>query len=370
MGLLDLFKKKKKKQIASVIEYDVKTSVPESEKKFYQPDEYYVDVVHEGTIFEHRVVTFEKRKKTAIPSERGLYPAEILLLYYCSKSRYPEPKNGYPGFWWFSYGIRDVGAALKNLEERGYIKFGSISNSVSSFTVAQLKEILVAHGQSTIGKKAELVERVSTTVPEIELVNAGLKVKYILTEMGSLELAENAYVPYMHKTNKKTVENEKLKVEFNVWSINKLLGTGDKSNWKAIVDEQEHKMNQKTTEYNETFMRDLKQIYPTGYYDLTMQDRQIADVHKARGKYDESKDLNGYIDFWEMLWANGGLIFEGVRWHFELPDLYIKAKRYDDALDFVLNLKNKKPIYAYKSDIYVNKIENIKSKQSSRQKIK
>ncbi|UKI29899.1 MAG: hypothetical protein L6W00_17930 [Lentisphaeria bacterium] len=36
--------------------------------------------------------------------------------------------------------------------------------------------------------------------------------------------------------------------------------------------------------------------------------------------------ITAYIKFWEDLWANGGLIFEGTHWHFELADLYIKNK--------------------------------------------
>lgn len=209
--------------------------MPEEEKKFYQPDAYYTDVVAEGTVFEHRVITFEDRKKMAIPSRRGLYPAEILLLEYCSKGTYPGPKNGYPGFWWFEYGIRDVGAALKTLEERGYIDLASAKDSVKGFTVQQLKDLLVAKGCSTTGKKADLVERVAETVPEDELLAAGIKPKYVLTEIGQLELNENAYVPYMHSVNNKTTEDDRFGMTFNVWSINKLLGSGDKSNWKAVV---------------------------------------------------------------------------------------------------------------------------------------
>jgi len=36
------------------------------------------------------------------------------------------------------------------------------------------------------------------------------------------------------------------------------------------------------------------------------------------------------------------LKFEGAGWHFELPGLYIKAKRYDDVLTFVTKLKEAK----------------------------
>jgi hypothetical protein len=109
-------------------------------------------------------------------------------------------------------------------------------------------------------------------------------------------------------------------------------------------------------------MRELKRIDPEGYKTLKTQDQQIAAVQQARGKYDSDKDLDSYIDFWEMVWANGGLKFEGAKWHFELPDLYIKAKRYDEALAFVTNIKKAKPIYAEKADVYIKKIQERKAR--------
>lgn len=77
MGLFDLFKKKDKTDVAQK-DTPVKTSVPESEKKFYQPDSYYTDVVAEGTAFERRVITFEERKKTAFRQNDDYIP-----LKYC-----------------------------------------------------------------------------------------------------------------------------------------------------------------------------------------------------------------------------------------------------------------------------------------------
>lgn len=70
-----------------------------------------------------------------------------------------------------------------------------------------------------------------------------------------------------------------------------------------------------------------------------------------------------------MIWKNGGLKFQGVRWHFELADLYIRAKRYDDALAFVVRLKKIKPNYEYKSDTYIKKIEELKVKQAAKTKM-
>ncbi len=368
MSIFDFFKKKEKTVQATQVK-NKKDTIPETDKKYYQPKEYYTDVVAEGTPFEKRVIPFEERKKTTIPSGRGLYPAEILLLDYCSKGTYPGPKNGYPGFWWFEYGIRDVGAALKNLEERGYIAFASVKESVNSLTVSQLKELLTKCGEPTTGKKAELVARVSDIISEEMLLSAGVQPKYRLTEIGIQELNENAYVPYMHSVPNKTTEDTRFGMTFNVWSINKILGSGDKSNWKNIVDEQERKMNKETADRNDTFMKDLKKIDPEGYRALKTQDQQIAAVQKAKEKFNEDKDIDSYIAFWEMVWENGGLKFEGAGWHLELPDLYIKTKRYDDALAFVKKLKRIKPTYAYKSDAYIEKIEGLKAKQAAKKKI-
>lgn len=361
MSILDLFKKKNKP--TSIFQpQNTRLNNSQNEKNPIICTNFGT----QSTSTDQAVVSFEDRKKTAVPSSRGLYPAEILLLEYCANGTYPNPKNGYPRFWWFDYGIKDVDIALKSLENRGYIAFSSAKDSTKGLTVQQLQALLSAKGQCTTGKKTELVTRVTEFLSEDDLLIAGVQPKYVLTEIGQQELEENAYVPYMHRTPNKTSDHNHLGQAFNVWSINKLLGTGDKSNWKSVVDEQERKINEEIANRNNAFMKDLKKINPESYKVLKTQDEQIAKVQNARKKYNEDKDLDSYIAFWEMVWKNGGLKFEGVRWHFELPDLYIKAKRYDDALAFVTSLKRRKPAYAHKADIYIKKINDLISKQSSK----
>ena len=363
MGLFDFLKKPKPvipKQEPS------KPAVPEADKNYYQNAPYYTDVAFSGTPFEKRVISFEERKKTAIPSRTGLYPAEILLLEYCSYGTYPGPKNGYPGFWWFEYGIRDIGAALKNLEDRGYIVFATAKESLNNFTIPQLKELLSSKDLPTSGKKADLVMRVADAFSEAELLVTGVQIKYMLTELGQRELIENEYVPYMHKAHNKTTEDARFGMTFNVWSINKLLGAGDKTNWKTVVEEQEKKMGLQTAESNARTMETLKKVNPQLFKELKTQDQQLEAVQSARKEYDESKDINSYIAFWEMLWENGGLLFRGSKWHFELADLYITAKRYNDALRFVQTLKKERKEYVDKADSYIAKIEKLIGKQSGK----
>ncbi len=51
---------------------DVVPTVPDEEKKYYQPDSYYSMYAFENTSFEVRVITFNERKKISFPSKRGL----------------------------------------------------------------------------------------------------------------------------------------------------------------------------------------------------------------------------------------------------------------------------------------------------------
>jgi hypothetical protein len=313
MGLFDIFKKKsnEKKVVSTAQETLLKqtAAIPESEKKYYQADSYYTAKSHEGTPFENEVISFEQRKKTSIPSNNGLYVPEILMLHFCKK--YPNPKSGYPGYWWYKYGIRDVGSIYESLAERGFI----IINDKTG--------------------------------------------KYELTNLGKSELEENAYVPYMHSHSKYTT--------FTIWDLNKLLGTGDKSNYLEIIEKKHTEIDNRNEASNKTFMKELKVIDPEGYRLLKSQDKQIKAVQAADEKYAEDKDLEWIINFWEEIWKDGGPKFEGSGWMFRLPDLYIKAKRYDDAIAIVQKIKKTKgSYYLNKANSYITKIEERRAKEATK----
>lgn len=313
MGLFDIFKKKtKEKNIVPTAQETLSmqtAAIPESEKKYYQPDSYYTAKSHEGTPFENEVISFQQRKKTSIPSNNGLYVPEILMLHFCKK--YPNPKSGYPGYWWYKYGIRDVGSVYESLLERGFL---------------------------TINDKTG---------------------KYELTNLGKSELEENAYVPYMHSHSKYTT--------FTIWDLNLLLGTGDKSNYLEIIEKKHSEIDSRNEESNKTFMKELKVIDPEGYRKLKSQDKQIKAVQAADGKYATDNDLDWIINFWEEIWKDGGPNFEGSGWMFRLPDLYIKAKRYDDAIAIVQKIKKTRgSYYTNKADNYITKIEERKTKDATK----
>lgn len=195
MGLLNFFKKNKQPIIEKASpKYADSSSIPEDQKQYYRSDDYYT-LTLPGIAGESKVITFDERKRISFPSNNGLYVPEILLLHYCEKGKYPNPEKGYPGFWWFKYGIRNVGERLDSLESRGFIQLDEETQ------------------------------------------------KYRLTELGKQELDENGYVPYMHSNRKATTEesigNQPI---FNVWSINALVGKSSSKDWKSIVQTEEAKV--------------------------------------------------------------------------------------------------------------------------------
>lgn len=250
MGLFDIFKSKKTIGVSDGISHAVSnskdyfadsSSISPDERPYYQPDDYYTFYSYPGTEMATRVITFEERKRTAYPSARGLYVAEIMLLEYCSQGKYPKPKGGYPGFWWFKYGIRDVGHALESLKVRGFLQWVPKVNSLGTLKVDELKQLLINEGLSTVGKKADLVSRIAAEIPDERLVIPDYEPKYELTDLGKAELDDNGYVPYMHRHNHLTTEDKRFGETFTVWDINKLFPDGNATNWRRVVGDIEKK---------------------------------------------------------------------------------------------------------------------------------
>lgn len=333
MGLFDKFKNKKS-------DSNVAESVPEAEKQYYNDDDYYQKVAFSGTVFEKEVLTFKDWKKRSYPSKSGLYVPEILLLQYCEYGDYPHPNRRgiYPGLWWYQYGIRDVTAALKTLEDSGFICFGSVYDGLKNMKVPELKELLKDKGCSDKGKKADLIERISENYTEQELMEKGVEPKYILTPLGEKELRENEYIPFMHNFHGKTVAN--CENEFTVWSINRVLKGIQPENWKDIVVEEYNRTHAGSSHFDQIFRADAE--------------------YRIKGDFDK------YVAFWESLWSdNETLEVDAPLWIFKLPELYAEQGRFDEALALINKYNH---LYEYKYEDYAAQlIQRIKEKKKTQQ---
>lgn len=282
-------------------------TIPESEKQYYQKNDYYTNKVFENSVFEKEVIPFEKHIEDSIPSATGLYVPEILMLHFCKS--FPNPKNGYPGYWWFKYGVRNVGAMLDSLVERGYI---------------------------IIDPKTQ---------------------KYKLTEKGEKEQEENAYVYYMHSKS-----ND---VRYTPWEMNKMLGHGDKNRYFEILGEIQANNEKQAAQQkakSEAVRQELRQVSPEFKKiddENQAMDKYIQLVNDRDAQYKKDKDIDSYILFWEDIWKSEQSLL-GAHWAFLLPDLYIKTRRYDDALACMPRLKEIG--YATKAEKYIELIEEKKEK--------
>lgn len=177
MGLFDFFKKKT----------DVKITF-----ETYEPSRAQIKEQWENESIQRakaRVRNFQK-------DEAGLYPHEILMLYYAEF--YSVNQTDFPQFWRFEYDIDNPMELLKKLQKMGFIREATAKESLSRLNVAELKAILVELGQKTTGKKDDLVKRVAENTTESFLVNRIKNRRFARTEAGEHELSINVYVPYMH----------------------------------------------------------------------------------------------------------------------------------------------------------------------------
>lgn len=93
---------------------------------------------------------------------------------------------------------------------------------------------------------------------------------------------------------------------------------------------------------------------------IKAQNVQIRLIQSHESDYERNGDKQALIAFWENIWNNGGLLFNGSKWHFRLPDLYISEKRYDDALAILERLR--KTEYKEKAESYIEKVKQKQAK--------
>lgn len=289
MGLFDKLKEKMQNSEQRTnhknLKYADSSSIPENERCYYEKDEYYELKPFEGTPFEYSVISFDERKKTSFPSKRGLYVPEILMLSFCSD--YPCTNNKYPGYWWFKYGVRNVGALIKSLETRGFISIN---------------------------------------------VETG---KYELTDLGNSEQNDNEYVAYTHRNSDLTT--------FTPWELNQMINNDPMSDWKKIFAEKTGKPVLSDEEIKNIVIFDPKakkqeirkrvplskiknrnnfdQGYIKGspFYYKGEQYRKAGDLYKAIEQYDEAR-FNGMT---------------GTALYYAYDKAFRKMKDYENDIDIL-----------------------------------
>lgn len=370
MGILSLLTRKRDRSVTDNLPEERLTPreisalteppIPDCDKPYYNSDNYYADIIAKDTIWEREVIPFSERKRISYPSKGGLYVPEILLLHYCSCGTYPHPKHGYPGFWWFEYGIRNVGAALESLESRGYIEYIPAAEALPKMTVTQLQELANAHGLNLKGKKADIISSIIEKIPNEGLETYVAERKYRLTPKGESELESNMYVPLMHNNPNKTIEGERFGKEFNVWSVNRVLGQNDFRDSDKVIRQLQNRMakdRESRLEVSHAYLKERALSGDTKAKILLEQEARFMQMQSAENAFNETGDINAYIEYWENIWKNDSSIIMGDFWVFRLVDLYILQKRYDDALNILSQITDEQ--YSKRKLKYMQKLEKL-----------
>lgn len=161
----------------------------------------------------HRI-ELKKCIEQSLPSERGLYPHEILMLSLASS--YFQNDNKFQFFWKNYYHVEDPQQLLDLLEEKGFIEPGTLEDTLKKQTIATLKQDLKDLGLKLTGNKAELVNRLLAEGDLSALEKKYSNRVYTLTELGTNELHDNDFIPFIYKNHI---------LNLNIWNISKLMRT-------------------------------------------------------------------------------------------------------------------------------------------------
>lgn len=120
----------------------------------------------------------------------------IFMGMYSYKPRsFPKSPDDYPRYVSYELGIYDPIRKFKDLLSAGFIEVAHERAALSTYKVAELKDILEAHNLSTKGKKDDLIDRI---INDVNLDSLSLPSYYTLSEKGFTFIKENDDLIKLH----------------------------------------------------------------------------------------------------------------------------------------------------------------------------
>lgn len=139
-----------------------------------------------------------------VPDKHGLYPQELLLLYYAP--RYETDSDSFPSFWKYNYDIENVKSYLENLVNRGFLKKEmNLQMNLDDLKVVDLKNLLKENSLPVTGKKDDLIKRIIEQVSLDSLRDDCKRLRFLRTETGEKALEEAPYIEYLDRNNLRDV---------------------------------------------------------------------------------------------------------------------------------------------------------------------
>ncbi len=119
MGMFDFLKPSTNDKPNSYADF---SEVSKENLKHYHKDKTYYSF--QPNPLSGTVILYKYRMETSKKTTQGLFPPEVIMIYFCKTTNKYPAKDGqiYPAYWWFEYGIVDVDSFLESLASRQYIE--------------------------------------------------------------------------------------------------------------------------------------------------------------------------------------------------------------------------------------------------------
>ena len=135
--------------------------------------------------------TFTSNSEPNIPKDIKNEYAKTLFLYAHQRANIIKNNDKYVGYLQYDCGITNPKLFHQQLIDEGYFRQANIGEVLETYKLPELKELLKGNGQTTTGKKDELIQKIINTSSQEYLAKIEKeKVYYVLSEKGRKYLQE------------------------------------------------------------------------------------------------------------------------------------------------------------------------------------
>ncbi|GEM_PF-3594460 len=127
-------------------------------------------------------------------SKNGLYPHELVMLFYAKIGQFTTANTVFAGLFSYQFKVEQPGLMLQSLINRGYIRNCSPEELPDYLKTAKMRELLKSKNIKCKSSREELAKAIRENFAPEEVVNACGYFYYIPTDKGITELLNNEYI--------------------------------------------------------------------------------------------------------------------------------------------------------------------------------
>lgn len=129
----------------------------------------------------------------AKPSQGGLYPHELAMIFYASIGQIQYENPGFAGVFRLQLKVDNPVCLLYSLVDRGYIRRSQFEENIRFYGTREMQRFVKERGVKSSSKRGILAEIIRSNFAESEIRSAFLQDYYVPTEKGQTELDVTQY---------------------------------------------------------------------------------------------------------------------------------------------------------------------------------